>query len=132
MLTQSEANQCAQEAAREFLAMPFAELEEIFRRQKRNPDALTRRVQWQGQPVVVDIVLAKYGRWRQRIAIEVVVGGIEQDAGKFVGCAYYERFRSGKTYKGSDRTSRIVSALIFIVAAVVVAQVAYALLKRLW
>jgi len=129
MLSQSDLNRCAEELARELLEMSYDQLERVYEHHRENPDLLARSTACQGEWASIGITLARFGLIRERISIEVVATPAGDSTGKLLGCAYYERFRSGKVYKPGDRETLILIAIIFGLGTVGLVVLIYHLLK---
>ena len=96
MLTQSDADQCAEEVAAEFLGLSYDQLEGLWRQQRDFEYYLARGRRHHGERVHADIVLEKFGLFRKRVSVEITVTPVDLKPGTLVGCMYFERFRSGK------------------------------------
>ena len=98
MLSQEDADACIEAAAADLKSLSYEELERLARLHGSSDEWQSRELQTAGETVYVNTTFAKFGRFRKRVSVEMVLsaeGGCDWPR---VPCVYFERFKSGQLF----------------------------------
>ena len=95
MLSQTDADQCLEDAAAELKALSYEELEILGGLQDRCSSDLHRELRIAGETVYVNTTIGKLGWFRKRICVEMILSAEGGHQWPRIPCAYFERFKSG-------------------------------------
>ena len=132
MLTEAEAQQHAESAARELRKLSYDELLARAQAPSEGAEALDRFDQHPHGEPFVSITISKMGRWRKRVSVEVVVTDEGWEKWGNVGCVYFERYASGKIWEPTvgPGIARVYWACIISATVVFAAILLWTLVKR--
>jgi hypothetical protein len=132
LLTKQDLEQCAADMAAEFKAMSYAQLEELYQRRRPGSDEPVLYRNWRGTSVSMDVTLAKFGRLRPRISVEIIVAEDTPTSGPTQARTYFERFASGQLSDTSRTWDRLIVVLMFLLGTVTVLRLLYWLGRVVW
>ena len=117
-------------AAVDLKSLSYQELERLAKRHGSADEWQTREVQVEGDIVYISTKLARLGRFRKRVSVEIVLGVESEEKPSRCPFIYFERFESGRFYPSPQeeaRNSSIFKALPYALAGgVVIALLALA------
>jgi len=108
LATQRDADRCVWEETQQYLKLPYAELLQVARRQRRVGRGLSGWRSCSGDDAFLDVSISELRWLRRRVAVELILSVTGQDGARISSVAYFERFRSGKlrgpwcAYKGVE------------------------------
>jgi hypothetical protein len=131
MISREKADACLEAAAADLKSLSYEELERLAELHGSANEWETRELQVDGQTVYISTTFAKFGRFRKRVSVEMVLGVEGQEKQCHYPFIYFERFASGRLYPSSAAKgwqpsgSKVLLYVLF-------GAVAIALLVVLW
>ena len=98
MLSQKDADACLEAASADLKSLSYNDLEKLAKRQTPNGEEENIELKVAGKRAYISTTITKFGRFRKRVSVEMVLaveGGKEL---KRTPCVYFERFESGRLY----------------------------------
>ena len=101
MIPREKADACLEAAAADLKSLSYKELERLADLHGSADEWQTRELQVDGETVYISTTFAKFGRFRKRVSVEMVLGGEGQQKQWGHPFIYFERFESGRLYPSS-------------------------------
>lgn len=123
MLSREKANACLEAAAADLKSLSYQELERLAKLHGSADEWQSRELQVDGETVCISATFAKFGRFRKRVSVEMVLGVEGEEKRWRCPFIYFERFESGRLYpspgaKGWE--AAVFKALLYVLIAGVV------------
>lgn len=109
--------------------LSYEELQKLAAGLPCSPHSEWRKLQQitvDGKPLHIDVLMGKWGLFRRRISVEVVVNSDDGTiTAAVVPCVYFERLKSGQLREPTVTPQRVIVVSIVLVVILVVAVVVF-------
>ena len=109
MLSREKADACLEAAAADLKSLSYEELERLAKLHGSADEWESRKLQVDDETVYISTTFAKFGRFRKRVSVEMVLGVEGEDARSRHPFIYFERFESGRLYPSPRELEREIS-----------------------
>ena len=125
------AHACLEAAAADLKTLSYAELERLAKLHEGADEWQSRELQVDGKTVYIHTKLAKFGRFRKRVSVEMMAGVEGEEEQSRCSFDYFERFESGRLYPSPQELKR-EAAVFKAVPYVFLGVVVIALVVLVW
>ncbi len=102
MISREKADACLEAAAADLKCLSYQELERLAKLHGSADEWQSRELQVDGETVYISTTFAKFGRFRKRVSVEMVLGVEGEEKRWHCPFIYFERYESGRLYPSPE------------------------------